>query len=266
MSNPNDKKPDDLEINVLESVSHILDESSIGYKRRVSVGSVSSDFYVETPTGGTIIFEVKVWDPSPENIARAKALSQSITTASGVDNTYFIIPSLSISSPENNALNLIDLINVINQPGNPKPKGKKPKVSRIPKKKIFAIMPYAILYTDTFYAAMEPAAKKLGYECIRADIEFPNGDQVNHIKQSIKQSEIVIADLSELKPNVLYELGFADGIKKEVIQICSTQIDDLPFDVRNNNTISYSIGQTTVLRDVLIKCLRQIIEQRKSLD
>ena len=62
---------------------------------------------------------------------------------------------------------------------------------------------------------------------------------------SLRRSSAVIADLSESKPNVLYEAGLAHALKRPSVHICSTPIADLPFDVRNWNTIFCRRGQTT---------------------
>ncbi len=65
----------------------------------------------------------------------------------------------------------------------------------------------------------------------------------------------MIADLSGLNPNVMYELGFAHALGKKVIHITNTPLNELPFDVRNWNTHSYKIGQTRRLVKTLAESL-----------
>ena len=55
--------------------------------------------------------------------------------------------------------------------------------------------------------------------------------RVDEIQRLIRQSVGVIADLSEAKPNVLYEAGYAHALNKPCVHICSTSIEKLPFDV-----------------------------------
>jgi hypothetical protein len=68
-------------------------------------------------------------------------------------------------------------------------------------------------------------------------------------------------DLSESRPNVLYEMGFAHASGKPVVPICSTSIEEIPFDVRNLNILLYVAGQTTSLTPKLANRLRAVLEK-----
>ena len=70
----------------------------------------------------------------------------------------------------------------------------------------------------------------------------------------------MIADLSEAKPNVLFETGYAHALGKPCIHICSTPLAELPFDVRNWNTLAYEPGRTAALRDPLARRLRALLK------
>ena len=74
----------------------------------------------------------------------------------------------------------------------------------------------------------------------------------------IKESDAVIADLSGAAPNVLYEAGFAHALDIETIHISRTPLGELPFDVRNWNTIKYGLGKTHQLREHLERRLRAV--------
>ena len=75
----------------------------------------------------------------------------------------------------------------------------------------------------------------------------------------IRAAKVVVADLSDSRPNVLHEVGFAEALQKPVIQICSTPTANLPFNVRNNQTIKYSIGQAAKLRKRLELELQKVV-------
>jgi nucleoside 2-deoxyribosyltransferase len=81
------------------------------------------------------------------------------------------------------------------------------------------------------------------------------------IRELIRESDAVIVDLSEAKPNVLYEIGYAHGLSKPCVHVCSTPLSGLPFDVRNWNTIEYTRGQTTKLRAPLAKRLEAVLSE-----
>lgn len=125
-------------------------------------------------------------------------------------------------------------------------------------------MPFAKTYDDTFEVGIQGACLKLGYKAIRVDHQNFVGDIVSEIKKLIKKSVAIIGDLSDSRPNVLYEIGFAHASKRKVVQICSTSMDNIPFDVRNNRTIPYEKGQTMKLKGNLIKELRAILPETKS--
>ncbi len=86
----------------------------------------------------------------------------------------------------------------------------------------------------------------------RAD-EFQHSDQITDlILTRIKVSEYLIADLSNSRPNVYYEIGYAHALKKKPIFICKDGTD-LHFDIRGYNVIFYK--SMTELKKVLNKRL-----------
>jgi nucleoside 2-deoxyribosyltransferase len=85
------------------------------------------------------------------------------------------------------------------------------------------------------------------------------GDVVEKIKGMIGESAAVIADLSGSAPNVLFELGFAFALGKPCILVCSTPLDELPFDIRNQRVIPYGKGRTYQLREELISALATVL-------
>lgn len=122
-------------------------------------------------------------------------------------------------------------------------------------------MPFSGEYDDVFFVAMTYAANSVGAVCIRIDKEQFAGDIVSKIKNEIEDSIAVIADLSEAKPNVLYEVGYSHAKAKPTVHICSTPLDKLPFDVKTWNTISYNKGQTNALKEKLADTLKTILKR-----
>jgi nucleoside 2-deoxyribosyltransferase len=98
---------------------------------------------------------------------------------------------------------------------------------------------------------MTYAAEGIEAACVRVDKEQFSGEIPAKLKQMLQESIAVIADLSEARPNVLYELGFAHALNKAVIHICSSPLEELPFDVRNWSTLSYALGRTHEFRNQL---------------
>lgn len=75
----------------------------------------------------------------------------------------------------------------------------------------------------------------------------------------IHKCSLAIADISTRNPNVMYELGFAHAINKDVIIICDSarKGDKEIFDIRNINTIFFDNDEH--LRDELKKKIRAVL-------
>lgn len=249
------KKESDSE----NEIEELFKFNRINFLRDKIVGDSSSDFFVETPNGGTIVFEVKSWDASPNNISRAQHYAHLMSSASRVDNAFVVLPKLTSDVNESNVISPSDVLEKINENSSTHPKSEKPEIREKPSRKVFTAMPFEKIYDDTYLVAIQPAVISANLDCIRVDEEPNTGDIVARIKRLIEESILLIADVSESKPNVLYEMGYAEGLQHKTIQISSTPLDQLPFDIRNNMTIQYSIGQTHSLRDEIAKTLRTIL-------
>jgi hypothetical protein len=70
-----------------------------------------------------------------------------------------------------------------------------------------------------YFVAMSDAAVSVGATCRRIDIKFYQEDILQKSKEDIKDSIVMIADISGANPNVLYEVGFSHGIGKPTIHI-----------------------------------------------
>lgn len=107
------------------------------------------------------------------------------------------------------------------------------------KKKVFVIMPFQ----DQFFEVYETL--KIQF---REHFDFSNandeGNPQNILKdvvQPIYDADIVIADLTGLNPNVMYELGLAHSFNKKTIIITQDDLNSLPFDLKQYRAKDYSI-------------------------
>src|ERR1044071_1761259 len=76
--------------------------------------------------------------------------------------------------------------------------------------------------SDLLYRhVVRPAVESAGYKLIRADgIDSP-GSITSQIINLLATAELVIADLSGLNPNVMYEIGIRHALRLPVIQLAS---------------------------------------------
>ena len=69
------------------------------------------------------------------------------------------------------------------------------------------------------------------------------GNQQNILKdiiQPIFEADVIIADLTGLNPNVMYELGLAHALNKKTITITQDELSKLPFDLKQYRAKDYS--------------------------
>jgi len=106
------------------------------------------------------------------------------------------------------------------------------------KVKVFVIMPF----TDDFFASYEMIKKKLNdnYEFSHAGAEDNQQNILADIIQPIYEADIVLADLTGLNPNVMYELGIAHTMCKKTIVITRDNLNNLPFDLKQYRAKDYS--------------------------
>lgn len=106
------------------------------------------------------------------------------------------------------------------------------------KAKVFVIMPFA----DEFFESYEMI--KTHFE---SEFEFSHaGEEDNQqniladIIPPIYNADIVLADLTGLNANVMYELGIAHSFNKKTIVITRDEMSKLPFDLKQYRAKGYS--------------------------
>lgn len=106
------------------------------------------------------------------------------------------------------------------------------------KAKVFVIMPF----TDEFFESYEMLK-----EHFENEFDFSHaGDEDNQqniladIISPIYEADVVLADLTGLNPNVMYELGIAHSFNKKTIVITKDDLGKLPFDLKQYRAKDYS--------------------------
>jgi hypothetical protein len=173
---------------------------------------------------------------------------------------FVVIPGLKRNLPAKGVVTLDGLVPALQaELETTKTRSNPPEVTNVDKL-VFAAMPFAPQYEDVFFIAMRHAAEQAGAVCDRVDRREFQGNIVEEIHRLIRKSIAVFVDLSEAKPNVLYETGYAHALKKPCIHICSTTVEKLPFDVAQWKTTFYHPGQTHKLAKELAQRLKAVLE------
>ena len=108
-------------------------------------------------------------------------------------------------------------------------------------------------------AAIKPALEDK-YDVKAAHEITSPGSINNQVIVEIYNSDLVVANLTDLNPNVMYELAFRHALKKPIIMIMEKGTKNLPFDVNNERTIFYVNDSQGVLdlKDEIIKAENSI--------
>lgn len=132
------------------------------------------------------------------------------------------------------------------------------------KLKIFVIMSFDSEFEDLYSFIKEVIDKSdldAEFELFRADDLLNQQNILKDIVVSIHESDLIIAELTGLNPNVFYELGLAHAFRKNVV-LLTQAIDELPFDLRSYRVINYSTHFQRIkeLEEKLIEILNKVID------
>lgn len=98
---------------------------------------------------------------------------------------------------------------------------------------------------DIYNFGIRQPLEQSGYVIERADeIQFAGGI-LDQIVKSIKQADLIVAETTDLNPNVYYEVGMSHAIGKGVILITQS-VENLPFDIRGMRHITYNTAHELV--------------------
>lgn len=111
---------------------------------------------------------------------------------------------------------------------------------------------------DNVYSAIKRGASLAGLKTNRVDESANPGDITEEILKLIETAAVVIVDITGLNPNVIFEYGYARGLKKTVIVLSSSSLDNLPFDIRQQRIISYHDDTRSGLEELSVNITKSI--------
>lgn len=85
---------------------------------------------------------------------------------------------------------------------------------------------------------VRPVVEGFGYTVNRADDIDHSGQITSQVINRIADDDLIVADLTDLNPNVFYELALRHALKKPFVQIAEIGTI-LPFDLQNQRTILF---------------------------
>jgi hypothetical protein len=119
-------------------------------------------------------------------------------------------------------------------------------------RRVFVAMPFGGVY-DIYFSTIKPVLEKCKCNCIRADELYKPREIIDLVWQEIRRASLVIADITDGNPNVMYEVGYAHALASPTILLCQDK-DKVPFDLRHQRLITYSTdsnGCKKLMRDLI---------------
>ena len=128
---------------------------------------------------------------------------------------------------------------------------------------VFVLMPFRAEWSDRTYGWMVEVFKELsanypGLHWRRADELIRQGQIAQQIRSEIVRAKIIVADITGSNPNVLYELGFADGKEKDPI-ILNQDPEASPFDLAAQRQLKYGVDNEHHFRENFKKWMRMAL-------
>ena len=126
----------------------------------------------------------------------------------------------------------------------------------------FVLIPHNPEYQRIFERAIEPAMRANGLDSRKADDLYKPGAILAQVWEHIRAAEVIVADVSDKNPNVIYELGLCYGLRRCPILLVRNWAD-LPFNLRNLRYIEYEdkAGGAEVLKKKLTAAIEQFLAQ-----
>ncbi len=121
-------------------------------------------------------------------------------------------------------------------------------------------MPFSEEFQNVYEFGIYPAVRNCGFICERVDETHFAGDVLGRIRSGIEAADLVVADLTEGRPNVYLEVGYAWGRGVPVIFV-ARKGEKLHFDVSTHRCIFY--GRFRDFASELEELIRGIEATRK---
>jgi hypothetical protein len=112
-------------------------------------------------------------------------------------------------------------------------------------KTCFVVTPIGVAGSEIFVnafglieAVIEPVLNAFDCECVVANTVSKSGSITDNIIKHLKDDDLVIANLTGLNPNVMYEVAVRHSFRKPIV-LMAEDGTYLPFDLKDQRTIFY---------------------------
>jgi O-acetyl-ADP-ribose deacetylase (regulator of RNase III) len=137
----------------------------------------------------------------------------------------------------------------------------------------FVIMPYGkkpvpatnkkIDFDEVYSAFIKPAVESLDIDCYRSDEVDEAGAIHPKMYRQIYESDLAVADITLLNPNVFYELGVRHALAKSITILIRRSGTTLPFDIQSEYVCEYDPKDWPAAIEKLGKFIGNVLKNEK---
>jgi predicted RNA-binding Zn ribbon-like protein len=95
------------------------------------------------------------------------------------------------------------------------------------------------------------------FEVVRADEIDDEGLITHQIIEHLLEDDLVVADLTDLNPNVFYEVAVRHAVQKPIVHLITVG-QEIPFDIANMRAVSYALDDPDLLQDAQEELARKV--------
>ena len=99
---------------------------------------------------------------------------------------------------------------------------------------------------------------------VRADLVHNVGQILEDVTSCISGAAVVVVDITDANPNVMYELGYAHALGKPTVLICNAQHngapgEGIPFDIRGMRVLRFNLEEPAAFLSTLVAVIEKIM-------
>jgi len=114
---------------------------------------------------------------------------------------------------------------------------------------------------DLYEKIIRPEIESAGLQPWSAVEALPDFRIIDQLRLQIQRSALVVADLRDNNPNVIYEAGWAHALRKPVLLI-ATDINSIPFDLLDFFVLLYDSNKMDAFQKKLGHYLRRYTHEK----
>ena len=114
------------------------------------------------------------------------------------------------------------------------------------------------LWRRVYEVAVAPALRAAGLNREEIELAFNERSSLATLARTIQMAEVVVADLSDLNPSLMYAVGLAHALGRCPILLATSTATELPFNLQALRHLRYSPHHAglMLLREELTRTLR----------